>query len=356
MLKVSIVGVTGYVGLELLRLLGRRSDIELVELVGRSAAGQTIGQVFPSLGPLALSVTEELQRPSDADFIFLALPHHASAETAARILEEAPSTRVIDMSADFRLADVAVYEKWYGTHPAAYLLPAAVYGLTELNRTRLTPQTRLVANPGCYPTCAALALAPALSQRAGPAIIEPDVIVNALSGTSGAGRSLKQNLHFSEMTESAGAYGLGGHRHLPEIEQMLTQEYGQGPVSVLFLPHLVPLSRGMLASCFARLTPAFVAENTVHQAAEQVLRDRYRRFYANDPFVRIVEEPPTTKQVQGSNYCFIYPSVDLTTGRLVVISVLDNLVKGAAGEGVQNMNLLAGLPETTGLDMLPLYP
>ncbi len=353
MLKVSIVGVTGYVGAELVRLLGRRADVQLLELVGRSAAGQSIGQVFPNLRPLGLSVSEELKSPQEADFVFLALPHHASAETAAHILEIAPATKVIDMSADFRLHDRATYEEWYGPHPAPYLLPEAVYGLTELNRARLTTETRLVANPGCYPTCSALALAPAL---AGPApIIEPDVIVNALSGTSGAGRSLKPNLHFAEMTESANAYGLSGHRHLPEIAQQLAELYG-GPVSLTFTPHLVPLSRGMLATCYVRLTPAFLAEHKDAGAVREALAERWRQFYANDPFVCVVDEPPATKQVYGSNYCFIYPGYDRRTGRLVAVSVLDNLVKGAAGEGVQNMNLLAGLPETTGLDMLPVYP
>lgn len=354
MLKVSIVGITGYVGAELTRLLGRRPDVQLLEMVGRSAAGQPLAKVFPNLGPLGLTVQEELLHPKQADFVFLALPHHASAETAANILEKAPHTKVIDMSADFRLHDVATYEKWYGSHPAPYLLKEAAYGIPELNRAGLTPATRLVANPGCYPTCSALALAPALSAEA---IIEPDVIISALSGTSGAGRGLKQNLHFAEMTESTSAYSLDGHRHMPEIQQMLTEVYGQGEVSVLFVPHLVPLSRGMLATCYARFTPAFQAEyGDKPEKLKALLQERYRQFYANDHFVRIVDEPPTTKQVYGSNYCFIYPTFDPRTGRLLVISVLDNLVKGAAGEGVQCMNILAGLPETTGLDMLPIYP
>jgi N-acetyl-gamma-glutamyl-phosphate reductase len=354
-LKVSIVGITGYVGAELARLLGRRPDVELLELVGRSAAGQPLSKVFPSLGPLNLNVVGELERQSEADFIFLALPHHASAETAAGILEQSPNTKVIDMSADFRLRDRATYEKWYGPHPAAYLLPEAVYGLPEIYRDKVTPQARLIANPGCYPTCAILALAPALSSRQGQPLIEPDVIVNALSGTSGAGRGLKQNLHFSEMTESAAAYGLDGHRHAPEIEQTLQDVYGS-PVAVSFTPHLVPLSRGMLATCYARLSDSFLAAHSDQKAANQAIRNYYRAFYANDPFVRVVDEPPYTKQVAGSNYCFVYPTVNLASRRLVAVSVLAHLTKGAAGEGVQNMNLLAGLPETTGLDMLGLYP
>ena len=351
MIKVSIVGVTGYVGAELVRLLGRRPDVELLEVVGRSAAGQPLGQVFPGLSPLKLTVSDELKTPGAADFVFLALPHHASASTAAWILEDSPDTKVIDMSADFRLRDQALYERWYGPHPAPYLLSQAVYGLPEINRARLTPDVRLVANPGCYPTCSVLALAPALADG----LIEPDVIISALSGTSGAGRGVKQNLHFSEMTASTNAYGLDGHRHQPEIAQLLDQVTGRS-VAVVFVPHLVPLSRGMLATCYAHLTADFRADYRDPKEAQAALTSRYERFYQNDPFVQIVDAPPTTKQVQGSNYCFIYPTIEPTTGRLIVISVLDNLVKGAAGEGVQCMNLLAGLPETTGLDMLPLYP
>ncbi len=356
MLKVSIVGVTGYGGAELIRLLSKRSDIKLIELVGRSAAGQPLGTVFPSLAPLGLTINagEDLERPEEADFVFLALPHHTSAEKAAAILERAPQTKVIDLSADFRLRDVPTYEAWYGQHPAPYLIREAVYGLPELYRDKLNTNVRLVANPGCYPTCSALALAPALK---GEAIIEPDVIINALSGTSGAGREVKQHLHFSEMNESASGYGLApaGHRHMPEIQQILQDQFG-GPVQVLFTPHLIPLTRGMLATCYARLTPAFLAEYSDGKAANAALRERYREFYRNDPFVVITDTPPTTKQVQSSNYCFIYPTADLRTGRLVALSVLDNLTKGAAGEAVQNMNILAGLPETTGLEMMAVYP
>ncbi len=356
MLKVSIVGVTGYGGGELLRLLGKRADIQLVELIGRSAAGQPLGAVFPSLTPLGLTINkgEDLERPEEADLVFLALPHHASAEKAAQILERAPRTKVIDLSADFRLRDLATYEAWYGAHPASYLLKEAVYGLPELYRQQLTSETRLVANPGCYPTCSALALAPALK---GEAVIEPDIIINALSGTSGAGREVKQHLHYSEMNESASAYGLApaGHRHQPEIQQILQDQYG-AKVEVLFTPHLVPLTRGMLATCYARLSADFLNEYRDAKAANAALRERYREFYKNDPFVIVQDSPPTTKMTLGSNYCFVYPTADLKTGRLVAIGVLDNLVKGAAGEAVQNMNLLAGLPETSGLEMTAIYP
>lgn len=356
MIKVSIIGVTGYGGGELVRLLGKRPDIKLVELVGRSAAGQPLGAVFPSLAPLGMTLNsgDSLERPEEADFVFLGLPHHTAAEKVAEILERAPHTKVIDLSADFRLRDVATYEEWYGHHPASYLIREAVYGLPELYRDKLNSDVRLVANPGCYPTCAALALAPALK---GEAIIEPDVIINALSGTSGAGREVKPHLHFSEQDGNASAYGLapGGHRHMPEIKQILEDLHSK-PVEVLFTPHLMPMTRGMLSTCYARLTSDFLAENRDGKAANAALRERYREFYKNDPFVVVSDTPPTTKQTQGSNYCFVYPTADLRTGRLVSIAVLDNLVKGAAGEAVQNMNILAGLPETTGLEMTAVYP
>ncbi len=355
MLKVSIIGVTGYGGGELVRLLGKRPDVQLLELVGRSAAGQLLGSVFPSLAPLGLKLNpgEELERPEEADFVFLALPHHASAEKAAAILEKAPGTRIIDLSADFRLRDLATYEEWYGKHHAPYLLKEAVYGLPELYRDQLTSQVRLVANPGCYPTCAALALAPALKGG----FIEPDVIIAALSGASGAGREVKPNLHFSELNENASAYNFppSGHRHSPEISQILEDMYG-GPVQVLFTPHLVPLTRGMLATCYARLTPDFLSRFNNSKDASTALREKYREFYQNDPFVEVVENLPSTKQVLGSNYCFVNPTADLKTGRLVVVAVVDNLVKGAAGEAIQNMNILAGLPEVTGLEMTAVYP
>jgi len=350
-IKVSVIGVTGYTGSETVRLLARRPDVQLLELEGRSAAGQPLGKIFPALAPLGLMIVEKLERPAEADFIIMGLPHHASAERVAELLEIAPNTRLIDLSADFRLRDRATYEKWYGPHPAAYLLPEAFFGLTELYRQTLKSTTRLVANPGCYPTCSSLALAPALAKGA---IIEPEVIINALSGASGAGRGLKQNLHFSELHDSATAYGLDGHRHLPEITQILSDVYGQGEVKVSFTPHLIPVARGMLATCSAKLNPVWLAAN--QSDLQGAIRRHYQEFYAGEEFVRIVDTAPTTKEVFGTNYCFIYPLVEAHTGRMVVISVIDNLVKGAAGQAIQNMNLLAGLPETTGLDSLAIFP
>jgi N-acetyl-gamma-glutamyl-phosphate reductase len=310
-----------------------------------------LGKVFPALAPLKMTIVEKLTRPAEADFIFLGLPHHTAAERAAELLEIAPQTCIIDLSADFRLRDRATYEKWYGEHQAPYLLQEAVFGLTEFYRDKLTATTRIVANPGCYPTCSSLGLAPAL---AGEAIIEPEVVINALSGTSGAGRGLKQNLHFSEMHDSSSAYGLDGHRHQPEIVQILNDVYKKGTVNVSFTPHLIPIARGMLATSSAKLLPQWLTANAANLNGS--IRQLYQDFYANEEFVQIVDTPPTTKEVFGTNYCFIYPTVDTFSGRLVVISVLDNLVKGAAGQAIQNMNILAGLPETAGLTGLGIYP
>jgi N-acetyl-gamma-glutamyl-phosphate reductase len=348
-IKVSIVGVPGYVASELLRLLGRRKDIEIVELVGRSAAGQPLGKVVPSLAPLNLMVKGELENPGAADFVFLSLHAGESARYAAEIIEKTGHTKVIDMSADFRLRDLESYEKWYGgKHPAPYLMPTVVYGLPELYRSEYKSNIRIVANPGCYPTCSSLGLAPALRSK----IIDPHVVINALSGTSGAGRGLKQNLHFSEMHDSSSAYGLDGHRHNVEIEQILSDVSGS-PVVAMFVPHLIPLSRGMLATCSAPIKDLWIMENKDPKAA---IKELYRQFYAEDEFVQVVDAPPTTKDVMGSNYCFVYPTVDLNSYRLLVVSVVDNMVKGSAGEAIQSMNILAGLPEATGLDMFGMFP
>jgi len=278
------------------------------------------------------------------DVVFLALPHHASAEAAPPFVEQ--GAKVIDLSADFRIRDLSVYEQWYGAHPTPGLMPKAVFGLPELHRDAIR-QAQIVGNPGCYPTASILALAPAL--QAG--LVTPRVIVDAKSGVSGAGRSLKLESHFSEVDENVTAYGLDGHRHQPEIAQEMTVAWqrggGKGSVSLTFLPHLIPMTRGILATVYADLA---------HETTIEQVRELYRSFYANEPFVRVVETPPSTKQVWGSNYCFVYPVIDKRTDRLIVISVIDNLVKGAAGQAVQNLNLVCGLPETMGLEALPVYP
>jgi N-acetyl-gamma-glutamyl-phosphate reductase len=336
--------VTGYAGTELARLLYRHPDVEVASVSGRSAAGRPLAEVFPHLAPLNLMVEEQV---GDVDFVFSALPHAASAEALLPYIGR--GLPVADMSADFRLHDVAEYESWYKTaHPAPHLLQEAVFGLPELHR-RDVAGARLVAVPGCYPTGAILALAPAV--KAG--IIEADIIVDAKSGVSGAGRSLGLNYHYAEANESVSAYALDGHRHLAEMRQELSLLAEAPELRITFVPHLVPMTRGILSTCYAPIGPGKLA---VGERAADELRCVYQEFYRDEPFVRIVGSPPQTKHTWGSNQCLLYPTVDRRAGRLIIVSCLDNLVKGAAGQAVQNMNLMLGLPETTGLEALAVYP
>lgn len=345
MVKVGIINVTGYAGAELARLLYTHPEAELVSVTGRSEAGKKLAEVFPHLACYDLTVEPEL---GDVDFAFSALPHAASAEAVAPLVRA--GVPVVDISADFRLNDAVEYSEWYGVeHPAPDLLSDAVYGLTELNRDAVRA-SKLIANPGCYPESALLGLAPAA--KAG--LVGPEIIIDSKSGVSGAGRGLKLNLHLGEAGENVSAYGLAGHRHLPEIVQELGKLWpGEPPGSaapkVTFTPHLMPMTRGILSTCYAPL----IDENGGKQAA---VREAYESFYADEPFVRVSAEPPSTKQTRGSNLCLVYPAVDERTGRLVVVSVLDNLVKGAAGQAIQNMNAMLGLPETMGLEAPAVYP
>ncbi len=336
--------MTGYAGAELARLLYRHPDVEVASVSGRSAAGKSLAEVFPHLAPLELTIGEEV---GEVDFVFSALPHAASAEALLPYIER--GLPVADMSADFRLHDVAEYESWYKTtHPAPHLLQEAVFGLPELHR-RDVAGAHLVAVPGCYPTGAILAMAPAV--KAG--IIEADIIVDAKSGVSGAGRSLGLTYHYAEANESVSAYALDGHRHLAEMQQELSLLAEAPELRITFVPHLVPMTRGILSTCYAPIAPGKLAAG--ERAADE-LRCVYQEFYRDEPFVRIVGSPPQTKHTMGNNQCLLYPTVDRRAGRLIIVSCLDNLVKGAAGQAVQNMNLMLGLPETTGLEALAVYP
>lgn len=341
--KAGIVNVTGYAGVELARILSRHPAVELISVSGRSAAGKKVGEIFPHLADIDLVITSEI---AAVDIAFLALPHKESAEEAVRQLNR--GARVIDLSADFRLRDASLYPEWYGfTHPAPGLLQEAVYGLPELYR-RSIAAARLVANPGCYPTSILLALAPAL--KAG--IIGTHIIADSKSGISGSGRSLSLSSHYVEANEDVAAYALEGHRHLPEIQQEVARLMpGSSPV-LTFVPHLIPMTRGILSTIYAPLSGKLKASR--ENMAE--LRQIYKTFYQNEPFVRISDVPPHTGHTCGSNMCLIYPSIDWRAGRMVVVSVLDNLVKGAAGQAVQNMNLMLGLDERTGLEAPPLWP
>jgi N-acetyl-gamma-glutamyl-phosphate reductase len=336
MIETAILNVTGYAGLDAALLLRRHPQFHLVAVSGRGEAGKRLSQVFPFWDGEDLRIEEAVP---PVDLVLCALPHAAAAGAIAPLYRE--GARVVDISADFRLHDADLYAEWYGPHATPDLLPEAVYGLPELHRDAIRA-ARLVANPGCYPTAAILALAPAL--EAG--IVEPSAIVDAKSGVSGSGRSLTLANHFSEVNEATSAYGVAGHRHLPEIEQELSGVAGQ-PVTTVFTPHLVPMTRGLLATCYARLRRPLAAAE---------VQEIYRRRFRREPFVRVVETPPATKWTSGTNMCLIHATVSRGGDYLIAIAAIDNLVKGAAGQAIQNANLLFGLPEGTGLDLPVLYP
>ena len=343
-MKVGIINVTGYAGSELARILYRHPHVEISSVTGRSAAGQKLGSVFPHLSALDLNITEDLA--DDVDVVFSALPHKASAEAVIPLL--AKGTRVIDISADFRLKQANQYEEWYGVqHPDPSYLEDAVYGITELHEEEIS-RAQLIANPGCYPTSAILAMAPAVKLG----LIEPDIVIDSKSGVSGAGRGLSMSTHYSEVNENTMAYSLAGHRHLPEIAQELALLTDQA-LEITFLTHLVPMTRGILSSCYSRLKQGHTLMNT---GTISDVKEAYKEFYKDHPFVVITDTPPQTKQTLGNNQCLIHPTIDLRTNRLIVISCIDNLVKGAAGQAVQNMNLMYQLPEETALESLAVYP
>ncbi len=342
--KVGIINVTGYAGVELARLLCQHPQVELTSVTGRSAAGQKLGKVFPHLANIDLTIEAKL---GDVDLAFSAMPHKESAKEVIPLLNQ--GIKVVDISADFRLKNAAEYQSWYGfTHSAPRLLEQAVYGLTELHRSQVA-SAQLVANPGCYPTGAILALAPAVKED----LIEPDIIIDSKSGVSGAGRTPSLGTHYSEVNENITAYALEGHRHLPEIIQELKQLRPQQLPSITFVPHLIPMTRGILTTCYASLASGKVAAG---KKGEEEVRQLYLDFYKDEPFIKVVEFPPHTKHTWGNNLCLIHPTIDHRTGRLIVISCIDNLVKGAAGQAIQNMNLMLGIPETTGLEALAIYP
>lgn len=333
--RVAILGASGYTGLELIRLLLRHPEVALTALGTRQEENPHVAEVHPQLTgqlDLRLEPLTPKQLAQRADTVFCCLPHAASAEAVAQLREL--DLDVIDLSADYRLRDKDVYEQWYGvTHPDAERLPDAVYGLPELYRAQIKA-AHLVANPGCYPTSAILALYPLL--KAG--LISPAGInIDSKSGVSGGGRTPKPVFHYPECNESLMAYGVGTHRHMPEIDQFLTEAAGE-PVEVLFTPHLVPMDRGILSTCYA--TP-------IGDATTETLMAALREAYADEPFVDVVDAPPTTKHVAYTNRCHITARV--VRGRALVISAIDNLIKGASGAAVQNFNLMNGFKETTAL-------
>lgn len=341
-MKVGIINVTGYSGSELARLLSRHPEAEIVSVTGRSAAGKRVPEVMPYLWNVDLPITENIE--VSVDVVFSALPSGASAIALSPFIKD--EIKSIDIAADFRIRDAASFEKAYNvTHPVPELLDKAVYGMPEIHRSAIK-STKLVANPGCYPEASILALAPAMISN----IVSSEIIIDAKSGISGAGRGgLSSNLMdlYAEANENVIAYGLDGHGHKPEIAQELAQLRNDKIARVTFIPHRIPMTRGILSTCYAPLkSPMTKGE----------VRDIYQDYYGNEPFVHVTNVPPQTKHTLGSNNCLVYPTIDEETERLVVVSCLDNLVKGAAGQAVQNMNLMFGLEETTGLKNPSLYP
>ena len=336
--KIAVVGATGYTGFELLRLLGSHGGVEVMALTSETYAGEKVDEVFPALASVhdRTLVKFELSVCEGADLVFCCLPHRVAMNTVPSLLEA--GHRVVDFSADYRLRDFGVYEAWYKTkHTSPERIADAVYGVPELYREDIK-KARLVANPGCYPTGAILSLAPLL--RAG--LIKPDsIIVDAKSGVSGAGRKADLGLQFGEVNEGFKAYGVGNHRHTPEIEQELSVALGD-VVQVSFTPHLAPMTRGILSTIYAGGEGGADAS-----AVRAALRDAY----ADEPFIRLMPEGalPNVTQVAGSNYVDIGLVYDERTSRFIVVVAIDNLVKGASGAAVQNMNLMLGLPETQGL-------
>jgi N-acetyl-gamma-glutamyl-phosphate reductase len=341
---VAILGASGYTGAELLRLLARHPRVQIAALTADRRAGEPVEAVFPHLGGLGLPTPTRVDQVdwSTIDLVFCALPHGTTQEIVAALPEH---LKVIDLSADFRLFDPALYARWYGhEHRAPHLQAGAVYGLTELKREAVR-RTRLVACPGCYPTSAQLPLVPLI--EAGQ--IDPDdIIIDAKSGVTGAGRAPKETSLFAEVAEGVNAYGIASHRHTPEIEQQLSEAAGR-PVVINFTPHLMPMNRGLLSTIYVRCARGTTAED---------LRATLGRRYGEEPFVRVVPQgaAPATRHVRGSNHCLIGVFADRVPGRAILVSAIDNLVKGASGQAVQNMNVAAGLPETLGLEQAPLFP
>ena len=343
-IRAAVLGASGYTGADLIKLAARHPNIALTTLIAKGHAGQTLAQVFPHFATLDLPplVTSDQVDWSKIDVAFCGLPHATAHSEIAKLPER---VKVIDMSADFRLRDPAVYAEWYGgEHGAPHLLKCAVYGLSE-HYAQQIKSARLVACPGCYPTAVLLALLPLAK---GELIKVDGVIIDAKSGVSGAGRSLKQNILFAEAGEGLSPYGIGNHRHVPEIEQELGAAVS-GRVTINFTPHLVPMSRGELCNCYVELSGKTSAGD---------LRQALGEAYAASSFVHVVEEGtiPATQHVRGSNQCHIGVFADRIKGRAIVISVIDNLVKGSAGQALQNFNLMYGFDETLGLEQLPLFP
>ena len=348
MIKVGIIGATGYAGNELVRLLLGHKDAEIVWLGSRSYIDQNYSDVYRHMFKLvdAKCMDDNMEQlANEVDVIFTATPQGLCASLVND--EILSKTKIIDLSADFRLKDVNVYEQWYKLeHKAPQYIDEAVYGLCEINRDKVSKDTRIIANPGCYTTTSILTLYPMVKEG----IINPDtIIIDAKSGTSGAGRGAKVANLFCEVNESMKAYGVGTHRHTPEIEEQLGYACGRDDLKLIFTPHLVPMNRGILVTAYANLTKDVTYED---------VKAAYDKYYDKEYFIRVLPKDvcPETRWVEGSNFVDIGFKIEPRTNRLIMMGALDNLVKGAAGQAVQNMNLLFGLPENEGLQLAPMFP
>jgi N-acetyl-gamma-glutamyl-phosphate reductase len=346
-LQVAIIGASGYTGAELIRILLNHKKVEIAALIANSNAGQKIEQLYPHFVHYDLP---DLQKIEEIDFtkidvVFGCLPHTTSQETFKKLLSDPKNShlKIIDLSADFRLENPADYEKWYDhEHIAKDLQPQAVYGLSEIHRNKIK-KSNLIACPGCYPTSALLPLIPLLENKL---IENHDIIIDSKSGTTGAGRSIKQGNLFCEINESVKAYSIGKHRHMGEIEQELGKAAG-AEIEIDFTPHLLPINRGIISTIYAKINPKFSVAD---------IQNCLETKYADEPFVKIISGEPNIKNVVGTNFCVMSVKKARTANKVIIVSVIDNLCKGASGQAVQNMNILFGFDEKEGLEMAPLFP
>lgn len=345
MIRAGIIGSTGYAGQMLSWILHNHPEVDIVFLNAHSNAGvkysDIYGNFFNIIDDITVDMKEAESMLSKIDVLFISLPHGKSFRLAEKALKA--GVKIVDLGADFRIKNIGEYEKWYGVkHGLGSLLEDSVYGLVELNRHRISSAS-LIANPGCYPTASILALAPLLANKL---IDTNSIIIDAKSGVSGAGRNANVANLFCEVNESVKAYGIASHRHTPEIEQELSN-IAEESLNLTFTPHLIPMNRGIIATCYSK------SKVNIDQEA---LMDIYKKFYIRDYFVKVVDRAPETRHVRGSNFCHVYVKLDERTGNIVAVSVIDNLIKGAAGQAVQCMNLMFGLEETLGLNLAAMMP
>ncbi|SFL68134.1 N-acetyl-gamma-glutamyl-phosphate reductase [Gracilibacillus orientalis] len=345
-MDVAIIGGTGYGAVELLRFLHNHPHVEVKKVISHSNSGTDLAEVYPHVVDIIDMEMAELDVDTlaeEVELVFFATPSNVSKNVIPALVDK--GVRCIDLSGDFRLRDGEKYQAYYGEEiaPREYI-EKAVYGLPEINKQAIK-QTSILANPGCYPTATTLGLMPAFDKDL---VDRSSVIIDAKTGVSGAGRSLSLNVHFSEMNENFKAYNIGVHKHIPEIEQILTDRANKD-IQVIFTPHIVPMTRGIMSTIYVDMKDNYSTKQLI---------DTYQTYYQDHPFVRVRKEGvlPSTREVYGSNYCDIGLYADERTGKLIIVSVIDNLVKGASGQAIQNMNIMYGWEEKTGLDQLPIYP